>query len=239
MNQPLSPRIGQRGIPKGLTLIELLVVITIIVVLAALGTVGIKRIRSAARGATCTSNLRQMGAAISSYAGENNGRLPPLEDRTGSGDGLKGIWTQIIANGGYLPMTSSKSGLLGTNAGAWACPDCVTTSRYHSGYGAAEGTVMKVLRQSELDANSPKLSLSLAQIPNPERTWLVGDTANSAKDLTTSWYAIWANPKQWTGAHAPAARHAGKVNVCMVDGHVESLTMKDLLATDKDYTMFK
>ena len=34
-------------------------------------------------------------------------------------------------------------------------------------------------------------------------------------------------------------RTIGMVNICMVDGHVESLTMKNLEAPDKDYTMIK
>lgn len=218
-----------------MTLVELLVVITIIAVLAALSMVGVARVRSAARGATCTSNLRQIGAAMLSYATDKNGQLPPLEDRTKSGDSLAGIWPQIIADGGYLPKVTNKAGKLSCNAGAWACPDCTVVQTNYQGYGAAEGTVMQVKRLSLPDSGS----LRLAQIPNPERTWLVGDTADKAKDLKTGWYAIWANPKQWSTAHAPAARHAGKVNVCMVDGHVESLTKQELEAPNKDYTMFK
>lgn len=215
---------------KGLTLIELLVVISIIAVLAVISLVGIPRYRSMARGSVCTSNLRQIGAAMVIYAGDDGGRLPPLEDRTGNNDGLVGIWPQIIAKGGYLPMTSSKSGALGTNAGTWTCPDCVPTQLHIGGYGAAEGTVMKVKRGTAPGSGSVRL----AAISNPARTWLVGDALNSNSNLKSCWYAIWANPSQW-GSRGPGARHREKVNVCMVDGHVESLTLKQL--RDKDYTM--
>ena len=232
----ISPSFGntKRIKPKGFTLTELLVVITIIVVLAALSTIGVSKLRSSARGATCTSNLRQIAAAMLSYATDKNGQLPPLEDRTGSGDGLKGIWTNIVANGGYLPTTNTKSGLEGTNAGVWGCPDCESTSRWHGGYGVAEGTVMQVMKGTVPGSGS----LRITQIPRPERTWLVGDVTNDAPNLKTSWYATWANPASWA-KRSPAARHGGKVNVCMVDGHVESLTLKELRASDKDYTMFK
>lgn len=215
---------------KGLTLIELLVVISIIAVLAVISLVGIPRYRSMARGSVCTSNLRQIGAAMVIYAGDDGGRLPPLEDRTGNNDGLVGIWPQIIAKGGYLPMTNSKSGALGTNAGTWTCPDCVPTQLHIGGYGAAEGTVMKVKRGTAPGSGSVRL----AAISNPARTWLVGDALNSNSNLKSCWYAIWANPSQW-GSRGPGARHREKVNVCMVDGHVESLTLKQL--RDKDYTM--
>jgi prepilin-type N-terminal cleavage/methylation domain-containing protein/prepilin-type processing-associated H-X9-DG protein len=220
--------------PRGFTLVELLVVITIILVLAFLSTLGVTRIRSTARGATCTSNLRQISAAMLSYATDKSGQLPPLEDRTGSNDGLKGIWTQIIADGGYLNMAMNPNGQLGCGAGVWTCPDCTNWQRFHSGYGAVEGTVMQVKKGSVPSSGSSYL----ANIPNPERTWLVGDVANKAPDLKTSWYATWANTASW-GARTPAARHGGKVNVCMVDGHVESLTVKELKAPGKNYTMSK
>ena len=54
-NRPFLIEIKPRPSAKGFTLVELLVVITIIVVLAALSTVGIARVRSSARGTTCTS----------------------------------------------------------------------------------------------------------------------------------------------------------------------------------------
>ena len=234
MSIPLPSGNTNRIKPKGFTLTELLVVITIIVVLAVLSTLGVSKLRSSARGATCTSNLRQLGAAMISYTTDENGQLPPLEDRTKPGDGLAGIWTNIVGNGGYLPTVLTPTGLQGTNAGVWSCPDCESTSRWHGGYGGAEGKVMQVMKSSVPGSGS----LRLTQIPNPERTWLVGDANNNATNLKSSWYAIWSNPASWT-KRGPAARHGDKVNVCMVDGHVESLTLKELRSPDKDYTMFK
>ncbi|MGL5018977.1 MAG: H-X9-DG-CTERM domain-containing protein, partial [Luteolibacter sp.] len=114
------------------------------------------------------------------------------------------------------------------------CPDCDSTSRWHGGYGVAEGTVMQVMKGSLPGSGS----LRIAQIPNPERTWLVGDETNDSPSLKSSWYAIFANPASWT-KRSPAARHNGKLNVCMVDGHVESLTVKELRSPEKNYTMFK
>jgi prepilin-type processing-associated H-X9-DG protein len=62
--------------------------------------------------------------------------------------------------------------------------------------------------------------------------------AESPANLKRSWFAIFPPPSRWS-AQTPAARHNGKVNVCMVDGHVESLTMRELRDPDKDYTMYK
>ncbi len=232
-----------------MTLVEILVVITIIVVLAALTSVGVSRVRSAARGATCTSNLRQVGAAMLAYAIDNSGQLPPLEIRD-KDNKQSGIWTTALTNGGYLPLVTNKNGNLSRGDGVWACPDCTDPrgtgkpELAFNGYGVAEPTVIQKSNlvsdvNKRLGRNDTMGSLRLTQIPEPERTWLVGDTVDRADNLKTGWYAIWANPKKWTSDHVPAARHGGKVNVCMVDGHVESLSMNELRAPDKDYTMFK
>jgi prepilin-type N-terminal cleavage/methylation domain-containing protein/prepilin-type processing-associated H-X9-DG protein len=218
---------------KGFTLTEVLVVITIIVVLAALSVLGVSKVRSAARGATCVSNLRQIGTAMLSYAADKNGELPPIEDRRSGGDNsLKGWWTTILADGGYLGRAPNSKGKMTCGAGVWACPECTTDNNVFNGYGGAEGTVMKVWKSD----NKSQRSLRLSEIPKPEMTWLVGDALSTSSDLKSGWYAIWANPASW-GGHSPGPRHGGKVNVCMADGHIESLTMKELRA--KDYTNFK
>jgi len=69
MPRSLSPR-------HAFTLIELLVVIAIIAILAALLLPVLTKIQENANSTKCLANLRQIGTAISSYCGENDGLLP-------------------------------------------------------------------------------------------------------------------------------------------------------------------
>jgi prepilin-type N-terminal cleavage/methylation domain-containing protein len=64
VNQPA----GRRPARSGFTLLELLVVVALIWVLLALLSPTVQVARAAARRASCTNNLRQIGPAMKMYA---------------------------------------------------------------------------------------------------------------------------------------------------------------------------
>ncbi|QTN32021.1 prepilin-type N-terminal cleavage/methylation domain-containing protein [Akkermansiaceae bacterium] len=224
---------------KGFTLVELLIVIAIIAVLAVLSFLGASKFKSRAKGITCASNLRQIGTAMISYAQERNGQLPALEAKNPNGSG-NGNWAVLMAREGYL-WDTSMPGPPKLGEGVWACPDCDFRNNNQRGYGVVEGTIFQYSdRMSTVNSRlgrTEKGSLRLSAIEDPARTWLVGDAAEKPDQINKSWFAIWPQPTRWASSHPPASRHGGKVNVCMVDGHVRAMTMQDL--TDGNYTMYK
>lgn len=60
----------------GFTLIELLVVIAVVAILMGVLVPALASARASARKLACLSNLRQIGAAVHSYANDNRGHIP-------------------------------------------------------------------------------------------------------------------------------------------------------------------
>jgi prepilin-type N-terminal cleavage/methylation domain-containing protein len=61
---------------RGFTLVELLIVVVIVAVLAIGGFTGYESLRRGADRSVALTQLRQIGAAIVAYGGENGGRFP-------------------------------------------------------------------------------------------------------------------------------------------------------------------
>lgn len=83
-----------RAVRRAFTLIELLVVIAIVAILAAVLFPVFARAKEAAKKATCTSNLRQLGTAWELYLADNDDRMPDRRD------------LKQTAQGGFRPWSN-------------------------------------------------------------------------------------------------------------------------------------
>ena len=110
---PPSP--GKLLRPRAFSLVELLVVIGIISVLISILMPALNRARVQARMVTCQSNLRQIGQALTMYAGQHKGRPLPVWPWSWH-PGLAGNFTWDVGYQEFLyPWTKNKD--------VYRCPD--------------------------------------------------------------------------------------------------------------------
>jgi prepilin-type N-terminal cleavage/methylation domain-containing protein/prepilin-type processing-associated H-X9-DG protein len=216
---------------SGFTLTEVLVVIAIIAVLAVATLTVTRRALDSARSAKCVSNLRDLGAAALNYTSENNGCLPPICQLD-----YGKAWTAEAANRwwpSFLVGSSDPSADLVYKT--WRCPEALddefqkmSKDLVYSSYATLKPVIAFITPET------PTGGMRLALINNPERVWMFGDAGRPLAAADSNRYqtvaAIERYSKSWATANRPAFRHKGgkAAHYVACDGHVETLTRKDL-----------
>jgi prepilin-type N-terminal cleavage/methylation domain-containing protein len=197
---------------RAFTLIELLVVIAIIAILAGMLLPALGRAKRKAQDINCVSNLRQLGIALQTYAGDNQDTLPAAEPLPSfnPSNSLPRIADVLAPQLGYSS---------GTNQPGNSVLKCPLDVRYYDdgtskkfGYFVAEGTSYEwnpFYNRKKLGRTSTRMIL-LEIVP------LMYDFA--------SWHNGGNNTKAATNdVITTEVKVAGAKNAVFTDGHVAVL----------------
>jgi prepilin-type N-terminal cleavage/methylation domain-containing protein/prepilin-type processing-associated H-X9-DG protein len=208
---------------KAFTLIELLVVIAIIAILAAILFPVFAQAREKARGATCLSNMRQLGLGLQMYFQDWDERIfffghdrqlsrvnptAPLGATIGNR-----WWNQIV------PYTGKSLGLLVCPSDGGRVPHAL-----ENGQNGAP------LVPRSYVANRAAESLALAQVDNPAEIVVVTEKGTPFDD---SWYEPPKNLYNKEGFNEPVlamGRHSHGCNAMFFDGHAKWMSRGAWLA---------
>jgi prepilin-type N-terminal cleavage/methylation domain-containing protein len=225
---------GRRQAKMSFTLIELLVVIAIIAILAALLMPGLEGARHAARDAACISQLRQLGLAATSYAGDYDEFFPQQYSNGTLFDGTHAFWgwNHNVPSPNWVWYTW---GLLVAQLNyldsrqVLVCPTVEMTAA--SGYPQGAAAMVAKLNQpaqrtyttyslwgSSIYPNNVRRLCRLAELPERQPAPIA--------DITM-WGGYWLN-----GVTAPAVwtHRLLKVNVWFCDASVAGVPLRTLRA---------
>ncbi len=173
---------------QGFTLIELLVVIAIIAILAAILFPAFAKARESARRTSCSSNMKQIGIAITQYTQEFDEQYPMLHFNNDAGQEVR--WYEAVSP--YIKSGDAyASGRISGAGGVWDCP----SASPQPGLYGANYSLMTDGRPYLYPATQTPKSISIAVVDAPSDTVLVCEkglhNGNSSWLEFQTWEGMW------------------------------------------------
>ena len=229
----MTNRAGKRLTP-GFTMVEILVAIATVALLLALVFPVINVAKGRANGAKCISNIRSVGQGIMMYTAENGGKYPTFgSDKANA----QPYWAERIDS------------FVGRHSKSYLCPaekitpdseEKIAPFNYPGAWYAgihygANPAIISMWWGSEQGVDF-YVPTGPGMITRPSATVLLTDSWDGRTAPGTGISFVTGhvgegsrmNPGVWPTSFIKY-RHGGKANVCFVDGHIESLTEKQLM----------
>ncbi len=203
---------------EGFTLLELLVVLALVAVLFSLSYSGVQAGLAKAKQASCASNLRQIGTAITLYAADNSGSLPQTSHTGGSKSWIYSLATYLedvdkvrICPGD--PFAQKRLTAKGTSY-------TLNSIVFNPSYDGDGNVVTKFDRLLLI----PKLSQTLLAFVVSDQKFGIGADHTHSEEWR-NWVSVLVDisPDRFRTGQAATDRTKGRSNYLYADGHVESM----------------
>ena len=219
------------------TLIELLVVIAIIAILASMLLPALQQARERAYAASCLSNLKEVGSALTHYADNHSGFLVPFEASWPVGNVSAAYWQQRLVLLKLVPHYKTTFDVSVPN-GVLRCPAEKRNSlNGQSLWNSWKGTHYGMNYFAQNNHNTWGgikywARRRLSSIYQPSRAYYVMD---AGLGIDTSGNTKYPYPSIRAGFTNIAIRHSGKFNAVHFDGHAASYTTYPLRGVSGDW----